>query len=1010
MGTASRRGRGAVPFPFAPDATMTVDSPQVSPPVFRGRSRIFQDLMRHRIRHILLVSSLYDSFILTEDGHLNEVLVRQFADLRLNENPDLMRVSSGAEALAMAQQEGGYDMIIASIQLGDMNAVELAHRVREAGLRIPVVLLAYNHRELTEFISRHGRGDIDRFFLWQGDQRILLAMVKDQEDRINLERDTGRMGVPAILVVEDSIRYYSSFLPVIYSELMAHSQRLISEGLNLTQKMLRMRARPKILLCETFETAWDYFTRYEANILGILSDFEFPRAGHIDRGAGAELVARVHAVRPDIPIAMQSSIPGNEAVAAALNASFLLKGSPMLLHRLRELLLKQFGFGAFVFRLPDGTEIDQASDMKTLLEKLRTVPAACVAYHAERNHFSMWLKARTEYTLAERLRPRQISDYPDIEALRDDLVQAIAAYRQARDRAVVADFRRVEDDESVSMARIGTGSLGGKARGLAFINRLLLEADVASKFPDVRVLVPPSVVLGTDVFDQFLEENGLYDFALGPVSEEEIGKRFAAARFPRPALRDLRLFLERVSYPLAVRSSGLLEDAPTQPLAGVYRTVMVPNRGPLKRRLDDLIAAVKTVYASTFSRQAKAFLRMTPFRLEQEKMAVIIQKIVGVPHGPRFYPDFSGVARSHNVYPAPPIKAEDGIAAVALGLGRTVVEGDVCVRFCPRYPRHASAFSSPDLLVSESQREFFALDLSRRASPGGPEGAELTRFGLEEAERDGTLAFVGSTYSPENQTVSDGIARQGVRLVSFAPILKHGLFPLAELLDLLLGIGRYGTGTEVEIEFAANLSMPAGERPELGFLQMRPLALTSTAEPLEIEDAPDETLLCRSASVLGHGRVDGLRDLVVVDYNHYDRLRGVEVAEQLARLNAGLQEQGIPYLLIGVGRWGSMDRHLGIPVTWNQIAGARVIVESGFKDLHVAPSQGTHFFQNLTSLNVGYFTVNPQAGEGFIDWEWLAAQPAVEEAGFVRHLRLAAPLRVAMNGKSGKGIILKPPV
>ncbi|HXH28229.1 MAG TPA: DUF5752 family protein, partial [Candidatus Polarisedimenticolia bacterium] len=469
---------------------MTVDSPQVVPPVFRRRARIFQDLMRHRIRHILLVSSLYDSFILTEDGHLNEVLVRQFADLRLNENPDLMRVSSGAEALAVAQEEGGYDMIITSIQLGDMNARELAGRVREAGLRIPIVLMAYNHRELTEFLARQGRGDIDRCFLWQGDQRILLAMVKDQEDRLNLERDTGRMGVPAILVVEDSIRYYSSFLPVIYSELMAHSQRLISEGLNLSQKMLRMRARPKILLCETFEAAWDYFTRYDANILGILSDFEFPHGGHPDRGAGAELVARVHAVRPDIPIVMQSSIPENEAVAASLGASFLLKGSPTLLHRLRELLLKQFGFGAFVFRLPDGTEIDQAPDMNTLLDRLRTVPAACVAYHAERNHFSMWLKARTEYTLAERLRPRQVSDYPTIEALRDDLVQAIADYRTARDRAVVADFRSVGDEPSISMARIGTGSLGGKARGLAFINRLLLEADVASKFPDVRVLVP----------------------------------------------------------------------------------------------------------------------------------------------------------------------------------------------------------------------------------------------------------------------------------------------------------------------------------------------------------------------------------------------------------------------------------------------------------------------------------------------------------------------------------------
>ena len=688
----------------------------------RGRTRIFQDLMRHRVRHIVLVSSLYDSFILSEDGQINDALGRQFADLRLNENPDLIRVSSGAEALAMARGDTGVDMIITSIQPGDMNAAELARQVKAAGFDIPVVLLAYSHRELTDFLSRHPRGDLDRIYLWQGDTRLLLAMVKDQEDRLNLERDTGRLGVPAILVVEDSIRYYSAFLPVIYAELMAHSQQLITEGLNLSQKMLRMRARPKIILCETFEAAWEAFTRYEASILGIVSDFEFPRAGVLDRGAGAELVARVHAGRPDIPIVMQSSIAENEAVATGMNAAFLLKGSPLLLHGLRAVLLRQFGFGPFVFRLPDGTEIDEAQDLRTLVDKLRTVPTSSLAYHAERNHFSMWLKARTEYTLAERLRPRRMSDYATLEDLRQDLVQSISAYRLARDRAVVADFRRTADDRSISMARIGAGSLGGKARGLAFVNRLLLEADVAGRFPGVRIEVPPAVVLGTDIFDQFLEENELYDFALSSTSEEEIGARFAAARFPGGALRDLRAFLRRVDVPLSVRSSGLLEDSPSQPLAGVYRTIMVSNRGTLKRRLDDLVAAVKSVYASTFSGQAKAFVRTTPFRLEQEKMAVIIQHIVGAAHGSRFYPDISGVARSRNVYPAPPVKSEDGVAAVALGLGRAVVEGDACVQFCPRYPRHALAYSSIETALNSSQREFYALDLSGKGARVGPEG------------------------------------------------------------------------------------------------------------------------------------------------------------------------------------------------------------------------------------------------------------------------------------------------
>lgn len=979
------------------------------------RARI-QDLMRHRVRHILLVSSLYDSFTLSEDGHINEALLRQYHDLNLHETPDLTRVSGGEEALALARDEARCDMIITSLEVSDMDAATLARRVREEKLGIPVVLLAYNNRDLTDFLSRHGRDAVDRIFLWQGDARILLAMVKDQEDRMNLERDTGDMGVPAILVVEDNIRFYSSFLPVIYSELMQHSQRLLAEGLNLSQKIRRMRARPKVLLCESFETAWDYFERHESNILAILSDFEFPRGGVLDRRAGVELVIRIQAVRPDIPIVMQSSIAENELIAQSLGVSFLQKGSPFLMHRLRELLLERFGFGDFVFRMPDGTEIDRASDLGALVEKLRTVPAESLAFHGQRNHFSMWLKARTEFALAERLRPRKVTDYPTLEDLRAELVNAIGGYRRARDRAVVADFDRRRYVPSIGMARLGGGSLGGKARGLAFVNRLLLEADIIDRFPGVRIDVPSAVVLGTDLFDTFMAENHLDEFALSSPSDEAIRERFAAAAMPTGLMADLRAFLRTTTHPLAVRSSGLLEDSPSQPLAGVYRTIMVPNRGTEKRRLDDLIAAIRAVYASTYSDQAKAFLRATPFRLEEEKMAVLLQEIVGRAHGDRFYPDFSGVARSHNVYPSPPMKVEDGIAAVALGFGRTVVEGGACLRFCPRYPRNVLSTSTVESLVEDAQRQFYALDLTRGAARGGPEGAELTRLGLEAAEADGALDAVGSTWSPENNTVYDGLARPGVRLVTFAPILKHGVFPLAELLDRLLTIGREGTGTEVEIEFAVSLGGPGSApgsaggvlRPRFGFLQMRPLTLVAGLESVALDEVADAALVCRSDSVLGHGRVSGLHDVVVVDVDRFDRLRSVEAAEQVARFNEALQARGVPYVLIGVGRWGSLDRHLGIPVTWNQIAGARVIVESGFRDMQVTPSQGTHFFQNLSSLNIGYFTVNPQAGDGFVDWEWLRSRPAVDETPFVRHLKFDAPLLVQMDGRSGRGVILKP--
>lgn len=969
--------------------------------------RVFPDLMRYRVRRILLVASLYDSFILTEDGRLNEALMHQFLDLNLDQNPDLIRVSNGAEALAMLDEDVQFDMVITSLQLGDMNAAELARRVKEAGRGTPVTVLAYSNRDLTDFLSRYPRGDIDRLFLWQGDVRVLLAMVKDLEDRSNVARDTGQLGVPAILVVEDNVRFYSSFLPMMYSELMDYSQRLVSEGLNLTQKMRRLRARPKLLLCESFETAWEYFGKYEENILGVLSDFEFPRDGKLDRRAGEELVSRIHEVRDDIPVVMQSSKPGNEAVASQLNAAFLLKDSPVLLHRLRELLLEKFGFGDFVFRTQAGVEIDRAGDLKTLAEKLQTVSTESLVLHGERNHFSMWLKARSEFELADRLRPRRVSDYESPEHLRDDLLQAIGAYRLARDRAVVADFDRDSYDESVGMARIGTGSLGGKARGLAFVNRLLLDAEVAGHFPGVQIAVPPSVVLGTGVFDEFLEKNRLADLALGATPEEELRRRFAEAPLPREVERDLKAFLRRTPGPLAVRSSGLLEDSPSQPLAGVYRTIMLPNRGRLRQRLADLLEAVKTVYASTFSRDARAFLKMTPFRLEEEKMAVIIQRMVGAAHGERFYPDFSGVARSYNVYPSPPMRVEDGVAAVALGLGRAVVGGDACLRFSPNHPRHILALSDVDTFLRESQREFYALDLSVRPSRVGQDGAELTRYGLDAAEEDGTLVAVGSTYSAENNAIYDGIARPGMRLVSFTPILKHGQFPLAELLAMLLEIGRQGTGSEVEIEFAVNLSVPDGVAREFGFLQMRPLALAVAQDAFEIGEVPPSDLICRSQAVLGHGRLE-LHDLVVVDPQRFDRLRSIEIAEQVARINVRLQEEGTPYVLIGVGRWGSMDRHLGIPVNWNQIAGARVIVESGFRDLKVTPSQGTHFFQNLTSLNIGYFTVNPQDGEGLVDWNWLAAQPAVEDTGFVRHLHLDRTLCVTMDGRTGTGVILKP--
>ncbi|HSL20974.1 MAG TPA: PEP/pyruvate-binding domain-containing protein [Vicinamibacterales bacterium] len=942
--------------------------------------------------------------MLSEDGQLSEAILREFLSLEPYGVPSLTRVTTGAAAFQAMGRINPYDLVVTSMQIGDMAAPALARRLRLAGYATPIVGLAHDARDL-DGIDPTSTDPLDRVFLWQGDFRILPAIVKDVEDRRNVEADTGEMGVQAIILIEDNVRYYSSFLPAIYTELVRHSQALAPEGLNVWQRLLRLRARPKILLCHSYEEAWRYFERYEEHILGVISDMEFPWEGSVRVEAGLEFARRVRAKQPDIPVMLQSATPENETQARGVGAAFVLKDSPTLLHTLREFMVENLGFGDFIFRRPDGTRVGEARTLRALEEQLRRAPAESIAYHAERNHFSRWLKARTEFALAYRLRPRKVSHFPTLEDLRADLVREIHEYREGLNRGIVADFAPDTFDPAMSFCRIGAGSLGGKGRGLALVNLLVSEYGLDRAFEGVRIAVPPAVVLGTEVFDRFLDMSGLRDFALTCRDDAEIGRAFATAALPADVTEQLSAFLAMARYPLAVRSSGLLEDSRYQPFAGVYDTWMVPNAAADPRtRLRELLDAIRRVYASTFAQRAKTYLSVSPYRLEEEKMAVIVQKVVGARHGGLYYPEISGVARSHNFYPVHPVMTEEGIAAVALGLGAAVVSGDMCVRFSPRQPRRPVQNVPVDRAVQNSQREFYALALA--AQGHGPRDPE--RVPLAVAEQDGTLQWVGSTYSAENQALYDGIARPGVRLVTFAPILKHGVFPLAPIVAALLDVCETATSTPVEIEFAARLSAQAGEPKEFGFLQVRPVAIARELSELEIGDIPRQRLICRSAAVLGHGRVEGIRDLVVVDYERFDRGRSAEVAHAVARLNAALEAEHVPYILIGVGRWGSAEPYLGIPVTWEQISGARVIVESGFRDLTVTPSQGSHFFQNIAARSVGYFTVNPEAGEGFVDWEWLAAQNAVSCGPFVRHVRLDLPVVVKMNGRRRHGVIIKP--
>ena len=971
----------------------------------------FENLMPFRVQDILLVSSVYDSFILREDGRLNELLIGESLELNLQQIPGITHVSSGADALALARSQPRFNLIVTNLDVGDMDAAQLAQRVKAAGLDVPVVVLAYDYREIKRFIQRNPVTDLEWIFLWQGNVRILISIVKYVEDKRNVLHDTRTIGLPVILVVEDNIRFYSSFLPAIYTELITQSKRVIREGFNVAHKLVRMRARPKILLSSTYEDAVREAMTYREYLLGVVSDVEFPMAGALSTEAGFELARLIRKHVPDVPIVLQSSRTEFRAPAQAEGFSFLRKRSPTLLNDLRRFLTEQAGFGDFVFRLPDGAEVARAGDLHELEARLREVPEESIAYHSQKNHFSRWLRARTEFALAQKLRPRKVSDFPTLEDLRRDLVASIVEYRAEQSQVLIGDFNP-ETFQSTDnyFLRIGGGSLGGKARGLAFVRHLLHNHRLARRLPGVSIAVPPSVVVATDIFDRFLAENNLLDFAMHATDDQEIQRRFLEASLPGALRENLLAFLSQVNYPLAVRSSSLLEDSQYQPFTGVYETFMLGNHDPdLVVRLEQLMEAIKRVYASTFSQHAKAYVRATPFRLEEEKMAVILQQVVGTIHGQRFYPDFSGVVRSHNFYPVPPMSYSDGIAAVALGLGRTVVDGGKCLAFCPRYPKHLLQFSSVDDILANSQREFWALELNHREQRRDA-ASELReeRFGLDAAEADGTLHNVGSTYSIDNHVVYDGLSRSGTRVVSFAPILKHGVFPLAPILEQLMRVGEEGFGRPVELEFAVRLPQDSRETAEFGFLQIRPLVLSREGEELRMENVDPEQLICQSNKVLGNGRIPELHDLVVVDFHRFERAQSQQVTEAVAQLNAKLNESGIPYVLIGVGRWGSNDPWLGIPVEWDEISGARVIVEAGFRDFRVIPSQGSHFFQNLTAFQVGYFTVNPDAGEGFVDWQWLATQPAVEEHGCVRHLHFEHPFVAVMSGKSSSGMIFKP--
>jgi hypothetical protein len=969
----------------------------------------FDSLMPRRVNNILLVTSLYDCYTFIEDGRLSEMLFSEYLELNLRFAPSIERVPTAQEALARLRSES-FDLVISMPRVGEMNVRDFGSEVHKLAPDLPVVLLASNPRELGTLQPLENLPDVDKVFVWLGDARLFLAIIKLFEDRANAWHDARTAGVKSILLVEDSVQFFSSYLPMLYTEIMKQTQALMADGVNRMQKMMRMRARPKVLLATTHEQGVELYERYREDLLGVILDVFFPRRGVVDREAGLDFARMVKDRTPGIPLLIQSN-SDNASIASALGVGFLDKNSPHLLGDLRSFMRNQLGFGDFVFRLPSGKLVSRASDLRNLEWAIQAVPDDCLLYHLGRNDLSTWLMARTEFSLAEAVHSIARNAHGDAAGARQQLLQALAVERERSGAGVVAEFSSMSFEGKSGFVRIGTGSLGGKGRGLAFFNSLINTYKMGGRFPGVRIFVPPTTVLATGVFEQFMESSGLLSFALHETDDDKIRRAFLDEELSDEVVDNLWAFLDWVRYPLAVRSSSLLEDASFQPFAGIYETYMIPNNHEnTEVRLGELCNAIKMVYASTYSADAKAYIESTPNRHEDERMAVVIQQVVGRPRAHYFYPNIAGVARSLNFYPMPGMVPEDGVASVVLGLGKAVVEGERCVRFSPAHPRMPMQSLTTEEYLENAQRTFLALDLSGpgpQRRPAAPAQPILLSLDLKVAEAHGTLAPVGSVYSADNDVIYDGISRPGARLVTMAGVLKGSAFPLAEVLSFLLKVGSAASSCPVEIEFAANLSDHPGEPHEFGFLQIRPLVLGSDVRDIQIEQIDPADALCVSSQALGNGFIEGVRDLIYVRRDKFARSKTPEIARQIGELNSRLREGKRPYVLIGPGRWGSADPWLGIPVKWAQISGVSCIIETDLQDMHVDPSQGSHFFHNIMSFGIGYLTVDLRRGD-VLDFAWLDREAAATETEHLRHLSFKEPFRIALNGRKGYGVVMNP--
>lgn len=965
----------------------------------------FVSLMTKRIFNVLLVANPYDAFMLEDDGRIDEKIFIEYMNLSLRYPPRFTQVSTEEDAW---KQLGNtmFDLVICMPGSDNSDTFDIARQIKEKYPHIPLVVLTPFSHGIKERMEHEDLSIFEYVFCWLGNTDLLVSIIKLIEDKMNLEHDIKEVGVQMILLVEDSIRFYSSVLPNLYKFVLRQSQEFATEALNEHQRTLRMRGRPKIVLARSYEEAMDLYNKYQNNTLGIISDARYPREGKIDPHAGIRFLTEVRSRDPFIPLILQSAEVSNKEFALSCGAQFIDKNSKKMNIDLREAVSENFGFGDFIFRNPNTMEeVVRVHNLKELQNAIFSIPAESFLYHISRNHISRWLYSRAIFPVAEFLKQITWESLQDIDAHRQIIFEAIVKYRKMKNQGVVAVFQRDRFDRYSNFARIGDGSLGGKGRGLAFIDNMVKRHAEFEEFENASVVIPKTVVLCTDIFDEFMDMNQLYQVALSDADDETILRAFLRAKLPDRLVEDFFAFFDVVKSPIAIRSSSLLEDSHYQPFAGIYSTYMIPYLTDKYEMLRMLSDAIKGVYASVYYKDSKAYMQATSNVIDQEKMAVILQEVVGTQYGDRFYPSISGVARSINYYPINDELAEEGTVSLALGLGKYIVDGGLTLRVCPYHPDKVLQTSEMEMALRETQTRFYALDLKNMGQNFSlDDGFNLLKLPVKEAENDGSLNYIASTYDPYDMVIRDGIYPGGRKVITFANILQHDVFPLARILQLVQKYGQGEMRRPVEIEFAVNLNA-AEKKGVFYLLQIRPMVDMKADLNEDLDAIPEEQLLLKSVNSLGQGIMDDIQDVIYVKTEGYSASNNQLIAYDIEKLNKRFLDEVKHYILIGPGRWGSSDTWLGIPVKWPNISAARVIVEAGLTNYRVDPSQGTHFFQNLTSFGVGYFTINAYMNDGLYNQELLNSMPAVEETKYLRWVHFDKPLAVKMNGKKKIGVV-----